>query len=112
MKPPDPTRSESGAPNTIMHTSPVCISVKDKPGNPLISHALKTLPVTWELINHLAGCGKSREFVAELHSLGHDVSCASTKKTSCDLFDCWPGVYYITQQVRRHVNRWLTGRKA
>jgi hypothetical protein len=75
-------------------------------------HALMTRPITREHLDQIAGCSNGPDLVAQLRRSGLEIPCVRTKKLSRDLFDCWPGVYFFTQQDRRRVNRWLSERKA
>lgn len=72
--------------------------------------ALMTRPITREHLDQIAGCSNGPELIAELRRRGLEVPCVRTKKKDRDLFDCWPGVYYVTKQDRRRVLAWLAKR--
>ena len=69
---------------------------------------LATVPVgeRREQLDALAGCSNGPDLVAELRRRGLRMPCTRRKKKDRDLFDCWPGVYYLTEQDRRKLNEW------
>ena len=79
----------------------------DNPRHLRVIQALLTRPLPREQLDSVAGASNGPELVAELRRRGLEVPCTRTKKKDRDLFDCWPGVYHLTQQDRRRVYRWL-----
>jgi hypothetical protein len=65
-----------------------------------------------ETLDAVAGCSNGPELVAELRRRGLEIPCTRTKKKDRDLFDCWPGVYHLTQSDRRKIAAWKRKRAA
>ena len=71
-----------------------------------------TRPLPREQLDSVAGCSNGPELVAELRRRGLNAPCERTKKKDRDLFDTWPGVYFLTDQDRRKVSTWIRRRDA
>jgi hypothetical protein len=106
MKTPEPSKENPSAPNSAKFTG------TDNPRHLRVIQALMTRPLPREQLDNVAGASNGPELVAELRRRGLEVPCARTKKKDRDLFDCWPGVYHLTQADRRRVLARLTKRKA
>ncbi len=74
--------------------------------------ALCVRPQPREQVDAVAGCSNGPELVAELRRRGLEIPCTRTKKKDRDLFDCWPGVYHLTQSDRRKIAAWKRKRAA
>jgi hypothetical protein len=105
MKTPDPTKAESSAPNRPN------FSGTDNPRHLRVIQALLRRPLPREQLDSVAGASNGPELVAELRRRGLEVPCTRTRKKDRDLFDCWPGVYHLTQHDRRIVYRWLANQR-
>lgn len=105
MKNARPSRkAESGAPNSAKFTG------TDNPRHLRVIQALMTRALPREQLDAVAGAANGPELVAELRRRGLQVPCTRTQKKDRDFFDCWPGVYHLTQQDRRSLARWLIKR--
>ena len=82
----------------------------DNPRHLRVIQALMTRPLPRGQLDAVAGASNGPDLIAELRRRGLDVPCERTKKIDRDLFDCWPGVYHLTQRDRRRVKQWLQGR--
>ena len=82
----------------------------DNPRHLRTIQALMTRPLPREQIDSVAGASNGPELVAELRRRGLELPCTRTKKKDRDLFDCWPGVYHLTQQDRRKIHSWMATR--
>ena len=114
-KAPAPTKTQGAFENHETQadfTPPARFSGTINPRHLRAIQALMTHPTPREHVDQIAGCSNGPELIAELRRRGLEVPCSRTKKKDRDLFDCWPGVYYFTQQDRRRVNQWLAQRKA
>ena len=78
----------------------------DNPRHLRVLQAVSVRPIPREQLDALAGCSNGPDLVAELRRRGLRMPCTRTKKKDCDLFDCWPGVYHLTEQDRRKLNTW------
>lgn len=78
----------------------------DNPRHLRVLQAVSVRPIPREQLDTLAGCSNGPDLVAELRRRGLRMPCTRTKKLDRDLFDCWPGVYHLTEQDRRKLNRW------
>ena len=112
MKTPRPAKAEQSALNSVNFIVPARFTGTENPRHLRTIQALMTRPTPREYVDQIAGCSNGPELIAELRRRGLEVPCSRTKKKDRDLFDCWPGVYYFTQQDRRRVNQWLAQRKA
>lgn len=110
MKTPDPSKPESSAPNTHNSTATGRFTGTDNPRHLRVIQALMTRPLPRDQLDSVAGASNGPDLVAELRRRGLEVECTRTKKKDRDLFDCWPGVYHLTQQDRRRVTYWLSHR--
>jgi len=72
--------------------------------------ALRVRPVPREQLDRVAGCSNGPELIAQLRRDGLEIPCTRTRKKDRDMFDCWPGVYSLTQADRRKLNAWLARR--
>lgn len=82
----------------------------DNPRHLRVLQALRVRPITREHLDTVAGCSNGPDLVADLRGRGLEVPCTRTKKKDRDLFDCWPGVYHLTERDRRKLTRWLRDR--
>ena len=73
-------------------------------------HALMTRPMPRENLDRAVGCSNSPELVAELRRRGLDVPCDRVEAIDRDGLPCKPGVYHLTEQDFRKLNRWLSAR--
>ena len=78
----------------------------DNPRYLRVIQAVSVRPLPREHVDSVAGCSNGPELVAELRRLGLQMPCTRTKRKDRDLFDCWPGVYHLTEQDRRKLNAW------
>ena len=78
----------------------------ENPRHLRVLQALFVRPIPREQLDALAGCSNGPDLVAELRRRGLRMPCTRRKKKDRDLFDCWPGVYYLTEQDRRKLNEW------
>ena len=78
----------------------------DNPRHLRVIHAVWVRPIPREQLDQVAGCSNGPELVAELRRRGLRMPCTRTKKKDRDLFDCWPGVYHLTQSDRRKLEAW------
>jgi hypothetical protein len=92
--------------------STASFSGTDNPRHLRVIQALMTRPLPREQLDQVAACSNGPDLVAELRRRGLDVPCTRTKRKDRDLFDCWPGVYHVTQADRRKVNAWKRERAA
>ena len=84
----------------------------DNPRHLRVIQAVLVRPMPREHLDTVAGCSNGPELVAELRRRGLQMPCTRTKKKDRDLFDCWPGVYHLTQTDRRKLNAWKHKRAA
>ena len=82
----------------------------DNPRHLRVIHAVWVRPIPREQLDQVAGSSNGPELVAELRRRGLKMRCERTKKKDCDLFDCYPGVYHLTDSDRRKLNAWNRGR--
>jgi len=104
-----PNEVKAGAPGTgaaIVAT----FHGTDNPRHLRAINALLRRPMPREQLDQVAGCSNGPELVAELRRRGLEVPCTRTKKVDRDLFDCWPGVYHVTQSDRIRIACWQAGR--
>ena len=113
MKAPATTEVEASAPGTgAAIVPPKRFFGTDNPRHLRVIQALLTRPLPREHLDQVAGCSNGPELIAELRRRGLKAPCERTKKKDRDLFDCWPGVYHLTEQDRRRVNDWKRQRAA
>ena len=84
----------------------------DNPRHLRVLQAVSVRPMPREQVDSVAGCANGPDLVAELRRLGLQMPCTRTKKKDRDLFDCWPGVYHLTQQDRYRLAVWKRERAA
>ena len=112
MKIARPIRHKAGAPGT---GAAIVASTRflgtDNPRHLRVIHALQRRPMPREHLDQVAGASNGPDLVAELRRRGLEVPCTRTKKQDRDLFDCWPGVYHLTQRDRRNIGTWLRKRE-
>ena len=102
-------RLTNGKPNAPKHGDSKCTAAflgTDNPRHLRVIQALMTRPLPREQLDQVAGCSNGPELVAELRRRGLKAPCERTKKKDRDLFDCYPGVYHLTEQDRRKLNAW------
>jgi hypothetical protein len=75
-----------------------------------VIQALMTRPMPREQLDRVAGASNGPELIAELRRRWLEVPRTRTKKKDSDFFDCWPGVYSLTQQDRRKILDWKNKR--
>ena len=78
----------------------------DNPRHLRVLQAVSVRPIPREQLDALAGCSNGPDLIAELRRRGLQMPCTRTKRKDRDLFDCWPGVYHLTDQDRRKLNAW------
>ena len=78
----------------------------DNPRHLRVIQALMTRPMPREHLDKVAGCSNGPELVAELRRRGLRAPCTRVKSKDRDLFDCWPGVYHLTERDRRKLSAW------
>lgn len=78
----------------------------DNPRYLRVIQAVSVRPLPREHVDSVAGCSNGPDLVAELRRLGLQIPCTRSKRKDCDLFDCWPGVYHLTEEDRRKLNAW------
>ena len=78
----------------------------DNPRHLRVIHAVWVRPIPREQLDQVAGCSNGPELVAELRRRGLKMPCERAKKKDRDLFDCYPGVYHLTEGDRRKLNAW------
>ena len=106
-------KDKVSAPRTgALIVSPARFTGTDNPRHLRVIHAVWVRPIPREQLDQVAGCSNGPEMIAELRRRGLKVPCERTKKKDRDLFDCWPGVYHLTEQDRRKVNDWKRLRAA
>ena len=84
----------------------------DNPRHLRVIQALWVRPIPREQLDCVAGCSNGPDLVADLRRRGLQMPCTLTKKLDRDLFDCWPGVYHLTQRDRRKLADWKRKRAA
>ena len=84
----------------------------DNPRHLRVIQAATVRPIPREELDRVAGCSNGPDLVAELRRRGLDMPCTRTKKRDRDLFNVWPGVYYLTECDRRRLNAWKRRRDA
>ena len=84
----------------------------ENPRHLRVIQAVSVRPIPREQLDAIAGCSNGPELVAELRRRGLEMPCTRTRKQDRDLFDCWPGVYHLTQQDRRKLAAWKRARAA
>lgn len=84
----------------------------DNPRHLRVIQAVTVRPVPREELDRVAGCSSGPDLVAELRRLGLELPCYRTRKLDRDLFQCWPGVYHLTERDRRKLNAWKRQREA
>ena len=84
----------------------------DNPRHLRVIQAVTVRPIPREHVDSVAGCSNGPDLIAELRRRGLQMPCTRTKRKDRDLFDCWPGVYHLTEQDRRKLNAWKRERAA
>ena len=84
----------------------------DNPRHLRVIQAVTVRPIPREHLDSVAGCANGPDLVAELRRRGLEIPCTRTKKMDRDLFDCWPGVYHLTQRDRHRLAVWKRKRAA
>ena len=84
----------------------------DNPRHLRALQALTVRPVPREQLDKVAGCANGPDLVAELRRRGLELPCERGCKKDRDLFDCWPGVYFLSQRDRRKLTEWKRRRAA
>jgi len=111
MKAPTPTKAEASAPGTgAAIVSPARFTGTDNPRHLRVIHALLRRPMPREQLDHIAGASNGPDLVAELRRRGLELPCTRAKKVDRDFFNCWPGVYHLTQRDRQKIAVWLRNR--
>ncbi len=101
-------RPPEGKPSALdsAKSKPARFTGTDNPRHLRALQALLVRPTPRETLDSVAGCSNGPELVAELRRRGLEMPCTRTKKKDRDLFDCWPGVYHLTQADRRKLAAW------
>jgi len=111
MKNAHPINDKAGAPGKgAAIVSPARFAGTDNPRHLRVIHALLRRPMPREQLDREAGASNGPDLVAELRRRGLELPCTRTKKADRDLFDCWPGVYHLTQRDRQKIGVWLRNR--
>lgn len=84
----------------------------ENPRHLRVLQAVSVRPIPREQLDAVAGCSNGPDLVAELRRRGLDMPCTRTKKKDRDFFDCWPGVYHLTQRDRYRLAVWKRKRAA
>jgi hypothetical protein len=106
MKNARPTEGKTSAREQGDSKSPASFLGTDNPRHLRVIQAATVRPIPREHVDSVAGCSNGPDLIAELRRRGLDIPCTRTKRKDRDLFDCWPGVYHLTQQDRRKLNAW------
>jgi hypothetical protein len=86
--------------------SPASFLGTDNPRHLRVIQAVSVRPIPREYLDTVAGCSNGPALVSDLRDLGLQMPCTRTKRKDRDLFDCWPGVYHLTEKDRRKLNAW------
>ena len=92
--------------------SPTAFLGTENPRHLRVIQAVWVRPIPREELDRVAGCANGPDLVAELRQRGLAMPCTRTKKLDRDLFNCWPGVYHLTQRDRRKLTKWKRERAA
>ena len=84
----------------------------DNPRHLRVIQAVTVRPVPREELDRVAGCSNGPALVSDLRDLGLEFPCTRTRKLDRDLFECFPGVYHLTERDRRKLNAWKRQRVA
>ena len=84
----------------------------DNPRHLRALQALTVRSVPRVQLDKIAGCANGPDLVAELRRRGLELPCERGSKKDRDLFDCWPGVYFLSQRDRRKLTEWKRRRAA
>ena len=101
-----PSRSKAVAPKRGPCKAPATFSGTDNPRHLRVLQAASVRPISREQLDREAGCSNGPDLVAELRRRGLDFPCQRSKKQDRDLFDVYPGVYYLTPKDRRKLDDW------
>ena len=111
MKNARPSKAETSAREQGDSSSSAAFLGTDNPRHLRVIQALLTRPLPREQVDSVAGCSNGPDLIAELRRRGLDAPCERTKKKDRDMFDCWPGVYHLTQRDRRRISMWKRKRE-
>ena len=106
-----PSKAETSAREQGDSSSSAAFLGTDNPRHLRVIQALLTRPLPREQVDSVAGCSNGPDLIAELRRRGLDAPCERTKKKDRDMFDCWPGVYHLTQRDRRRISMWKRKRE-
>ncbi|MDL2336459.1 MAG: hypothetical protein QFE16_01325 [Pseudomonadota bacterium] len=112
MKNARPTIGKTSAPEQGNLKAPASFLGTDNPRHLRVIQAVWVRPIPREHLDVIAGCSNGPELVAELRRRGLEMPCSRTRKQDRDLFDCWPGVYHLTQRDRQKLAAWKRTRAA
>lgn len=84
----------------------------DNPRHLRVLQAVTVRPLPREQLDSVAGCSNGPDLVRDLRDRGLELPCTRTKKLDRDLFETFPGVYFLTQQDRRKLAKWKRRRAA
>ena len=107
-----PSNAKTSAREQGDSKSPATFVGTDNPRHLRVIHAVWVRPIPREQLDSVAGCSNGPDLVADLRRRGLQMPCTRTKKLDRDLFDCWPGVYHLTQRDRRKLADWKRKRAA
>ena len=111
MKNARPIKDKASAPGTgAAIVAPKHFLGTDNPRHLRVIQAAITRPLPREQVDQVAGCSNGPQLVSDLRALGLEFPCTRTRKKDRDLFDCFPGVYHLTQLDRRRLAVWLRKR--
>lgn len=105
-----PSNAKTSAPRQGDSKVTAAFQGTDNPRHLRVLQAVSVRPVPREQLDSVAGCSNGPDLVAELRRRGLELPCTRTKKLDRDMFDCFPGVYHLTQQDRRKLTTWKRGR--
>ena len=106
MKSARPTNGKTSAPKQGDSKSTAAFFGTDNPRHLRVIQAAWVRPIPREQVDSVAGCANGPDLVAELRRRGLEVPCERGRKKDRDLFDCWPGVYFLSQRDRRKLTEW------
>ena len=106
MKSARPSKAETSAREQGDSNPSAAFLGTENPRHLRVIQALLTRPLPREQVDSVAGCSNGPDLIAELRRRGLEAPCERTKKKDRDLFDCWPGVYHLTQRDRRRISMW------
>ena len=74
-------------------------------------HALMTRPTTREQLDRATGSSNSPDLIFRMRFKGLDIPCEKVPDTDRDGLPIRRGVFYLTNDDRKKINRWLASRQ-